>query len=75
MYVLTPWVVVLVGARGVGSSRGARTRLVVRHRQIGFRIADCGFSIVGVAFVIWGFVRYRQDGLVPVWTAPAWEGL
>jgi uncharacterized membrane protein len=29
-------------------------------------------ALVGFALVVWGFSRYRADGLIHVWTPPIW---
>ncbi|MGO9674586.1 MAG: NnrU family protein [Methylocella sp.] len=72
MLILALGIAVLLGAHVLTTFRETRTRLI---EQIGFgpyRIAYSLASIVGFVLIVWGFSRYRADGLIPVWNPPVW---
>jgi len=50
--------------------RGQRARLMMRLGT-GYRALFGLVAIVGLALIVWGYGHYRAEGLVPVWSPPA----
>jgi uncharacterized membrane protein len=50
--------------------RGARASLMARL-GVGYRVLFGLIAIIGLALVIWGYAHYRIEGLIPLWSPPA----
>jgi uncharacterized membrane protein len=53
------------------SLRGARAAAIARLGRLAYHILFGLVSLVGVALIAWGFAAYRAQGMVAVWTPPA----
>jgi uncharacterized membrane protein len=72
MFVLLLGIVVFLGAHTFTAQRDARAAVVQR---VGLGAYKGGYSLValvGFALIVWGFSRYRAEGLIPVWYPPLW---
>jgi uncharacterized membrane protein len=72
MLVLALGIVVLLGAHVLTTFRETRTGLIEQFGAGPYRIAYSLASIVGFILIVWGFSRYRADGLIQIWDPPAW---
>ena len=52
--------------------RETRTRLIERLGPGPFKGLYSVVAIAGFALIVWGFSRYRAEGLIILWTPPAW---
>ena len=72
MLVLILGIVVFLGIHSFATIRTARARLIER---IGLNPYKGLFSLVaaiGLALIVWGFMRYRAAGMIVIWEPPAW---
>lgn len=72
MLVLIIGIVVFLGAHSLTTFRETRTRLIERFGVGTFKGVYSVAALVGLALIVWGFSRYRAEGLIPVWTPPIW---
>jgi uncharacterized membrane protein len=45
--------------------------LIARLGQGGYRALFSVVSLVGLALIVWGYADYRAEGMIPVWSPPA----
>jgi uncharacterized membrane protein len=62
--------VLFLGSHVFVSLRGRRAHLVKRLGEGPYKGLFSLFSLVGLGLIIYGFVRYRAEGLIPVWSPP-----
>jgi uncharacterized membrane protein len=72
MLVLMLGIVVFLGAHSLTTFRETRTGLIERFGLGAFKSVYSLVSLAGFALIVWGFSRYRADGLIPIWTPPVW---
>jgi uncharacterized membrane protein len=63
----------LVGFIGVHvfvSLRQSRSTLIKQIGEGPYRGLFSLVSVIGLALIVYGFVRYRADGLIPIWSPP-----
>jgi uncharacterized membrane protein len=72
MAVLILGIIIFLGGHGLSTFRRARTDLIERFGVGSYKIAFSLVSLVGFALIVWGFSRYRAEGLIPVWSPPMW---
>jgi len=72
MLVLIAGIVVFLGAHSFTSWRAARATLIARTGIGPYKGLHALVSLIGLVLIVWGFSRYRADGLIPVWTPPLW---
>lgn len=72
MLVLILGIVILLGAHTFVTFRGARAGLVERFGLQTYKLIYSVVALAGFALIVWGFSRYRAEGLIPLWTPPAW---
>jgi uncharacterized membrane protein len=53
------------------TARDKRATLIERLGTNGYRAAFSVVSLVGLALIIWGYAGYRAQGMIPVWSPPA----
>jgi uncharacterized membrane protein len=63
--------VVFIGGHVFVSLRNPRAVLVSRIGEGPYRGLFSLVSVIGLGLIIYGFGRYRADGLIPVWSPPA----
>jgi len=69
--ILTIGLVVFIGGHVFVSLRDQRAELIRRLGEGPYKGLFSLMSLVGLVLVIYGFSRYRSDGLIPVWSPPA----
>jgi uncharacterized membrane protein len=72
MSLLVLGLVVFLGAHVFASLRGARAQVIARLGENPYRALNSALSLIGFALIVWGFSRYRADGLIVLWTPPFW---
>ena len=65
-------IIIFLGAHTVTTLRPARADLIEKLGPNGYKGAYSIASLVGFVLIVWGFSRYRAEGLIPVWSPPLW---
>jgi uncharacterized membrane protein len=71
MLILILGIVIFLGVHVLATFRGARAALIERYGLQTYKGAYAVIAGVGLALIIWGFGRYRADGIVQIWNPPA----
>jgi uncharacterized membrane protein len=72
MLILILGIVLFVGVHVFSTLRGPRAALVEKYGANAYKGAYSAVALLGLVFIIWGFSRYRAEGLIPVWEPPHW---
>ncbi len=72
MLVLILGIIVFLGVHTLTTYREIRASLIERFGLGPFKGLYSLAAFVGFALIVWGFSRYRAEGLIPVWTPPIW---
>jgi uncharacterized membrane protein len=70
MFVLALGLVLMLGVHVFASLRGPRGRLVERIGADPYRGLHTLIAALGLALIIWGFIRYRADAWDQIWAPP-----
>jgi uncharacterized membrane protein len=71
MLILVIGVALFVGVHVLSTLRGPRARLIATYGEKAYKGAYSAVALAGVALIVWGFSRYRAEGLIAVWEPPA----
>jgi uncharacterized membrane protein len=63
---------VFLGAHVFVTLRTRRAAVVARLGEGPYKGLFTLVSLVGFVILVYGFARYRAEGLIPVWSPPAW---
>jgi len=72
MLVLALGIVLMLGVHTLATLRETRGRLVERFGLQPYKAVHSLIALLGLVLIVWGFSRYRAEGLIVVWTPPAW---
>lgn len=72
MLILLLGILVFLGVHSLTTFRETRAQLIERLGLGPFKGLYSLLSIAGFALIVWGFSRYRAEGLITLWTPPAW---
>jgi uncharacterized membrane protein len=72
MFILIIGIVVFLGAHTFTTRREARTRAIQKLGYGRYKGVYSLISLIGFALIVWGFSRYRAEGLIPIWFPPVW---
>ena len=72
MLILIAGIVVFLGVHTLTTFRETQVSLIERFGPQTFRAVYSLVSIVGLALIVWGFSRYRAEGLIHLWSPPTW---
>ncbi len=72
MLILIVGIIVFLGVHTLATRREARADLIARFGEGPYKGLYSLASLVGFALIVWGFSRYRAEGLIAVWTPPTW---
>jgi uncharacterized membrane protein len=63
---------VFLGAHVFVTFRPQRARVVARLGEWPYKGLFSLVSFLGLAILVYGFIEYRAEGLIPVWSPPTW---
>ncbi len=69
--ILVLGLIVFLGAHTFVTLRESRAGALKRLGFAGYRVVFSLASLVGLALIVWGFSRYRHEGLIYFWYPPA----
>jgi uncharacterized membrane protein len=72
MLILILGLILFLGAHVFSTLRGPRAALIEKYGAQTYKLAYSVVAGVGLLLIIWGFSRYRAEGLIPVWEPPHW---
>ncbi|MGO4872303.1 MAG: NnrU family protein [Roseiarcus sp.] len=72
MLILIIGIVVFLGVHSLPTARGLRANLIARFGEQTYKGLYSLAAFIGFALIVWGFSRYRAEGLIPVWAPPLW---
>ncbi len=72
MLVLIVGIILFLGVHLVPTIPALRRGLIARLGAGPFKGLYSLVAAVGLGLIIWGFGLYRTEGLIPVWSPPAW---
>jgi uncharacterized membrane protein len=72
MFILFIGIIVFLGVHTLTTFRETRTSLIERFGLGPFKGLYSVAAIAGFALIVWGFSRYRAEGLITLWSPPAW---
>ncbi|MGD1035766.1 MAG: NnrU family protein [Roseiarcus sp.] len=72
MLILIVGIIVFLGVHSLATARDWRAAWIARFGEGPYKGLYSLISLVGFALIVWGFSRYRAEGLIPVWTPPTW---
>jgi uncharacterized membrane protein len=72
MLVLILGIVVFLGSHTFTTFRGARAKVIEGIGPGAFKGLYSVVALIGFVLIVWGFARYRAEGMIPLWTPPAW---
>ena len=72
MLVLIVGIVIFLGAHTFTTFRPARAAMIEKIGPNGYKAAYSVASFIGFVLIVWGFSRYRAEGLIPIWSPPLW---
>jgi uncharacterized membrane protein len=72
MAILILGLVLFLGTHAFTMFRGPRAALIGRLGEGRYKGLYTILSLLGFVLMIWGFGRYRADGMIPVWDPPVW---
>ncbi len=72
MQTLILGIIVFLGAHTLTTFRNTRAGLIERYGLNLYKAAYALVSLAGFALIVWGFSRYRAEGLIVLWTPPIW---
>ncbi|WP_395664338.1 NnrU family protein [Methylocella sp.] len=64
--------ILFFGVHVFSTLRGPRAEAIARFGEQGYRLGYTTLAALGLVLIVWGFGRYRQDGMIPVWDPPHW---
>jgi uncharacterized membrane protein len=71
MTVLVLGIAVFLGVHVFATFREARAALIARHGLKAYKRAYALIAATGLVLIVWGFARSRAEGMVEIWTPPA----
>lgn len=72
MLLLFLGILVFLGGHSLTAFRETRERLIGRLGLGLYKSLYSAVSILGFVLIVWGFSRYRAEGLITLWTPPVW---
>ncbi len=72
MLILICGIVLFLGVHTLTTLRNTRARLITEFGANQYKAMYAILALAGFALIVWGFSRYRADGLIVVWQPPVW---
>lgn len=70
MLILILGLVLFIGVHVFSTLRDARARVIETHGEATYKRVYAAVAFAGFVLIIWGFSRYRDQGMIPVWDPP-----
>jgi uncharacterized membrane protein len=74
MLILIAGLIIFLGAHSFTAYRKSRLAAFPWFASPAYKGLHALVSLAGFALIIWGFSRYRAEGLVQIWYPPSWTG-
>nr|WP_294508724.1 NnrU family protein [uncultured Rhodopila sp.] len=72
MLILITGIIVFLGSHTFTTFRDQRAAVIGRLGAGGFKGVYSVVALAGFALIVWGFSRYRAEGMIQLWTPPVW---
>lgn len=72
MLILILGIALFIGAHVFSTMRGARAKIVGTYGLQTYKRVYSAVALAGLLLIIWGFSRYRAEGIVQIWDPPTW---
>jgi len=72
MLILVLGIAIFIGVHVFASFREPRAALIEAYGLQTYKRVYALIAVVGFALIVWGFSRYRAEGLIQIWTPPTW---
>lgn len=72
MSILILGIVIFLGVHTLTAFRQTRAGLIERYGLQTYKGAYSLVAAIGLALIVYGFIRYRADGMIEIWTPPLW---
>jgi uncharacterized membrane protein len=72
MLILITGIALFLGAHVFSTLRGARAAVIERFGAQTYKGVYSAVAGAGLLLIIWGFSRYRAEGLIQIWDPPHW---
>ncbi len=71
MLILILGIALFIGAHVFSTMRGPRAAMIETYGLKAYKGAYSAVSVAGLALIVWGFSRYRAEGIIQIWNPPA----
>jgi uncharacterized membrane protein len=72
MLILILGLALFIGVHVFSTLRGPRAALVEKYGAQTYKGAYSAVALLGLVLIVWGFSRYRAEGLIQIWEPPHW---
>jgi len=72
MLILILGIALFIGAHVFSTLRGARAGVIEAYGLKAYKSAYSAVALAGLLLIIWGFSRYRAEGIIQIWNPPDW---
>jgi uncharacterized membrane protein len=72
MLILLSGIALFIGVHVFSTLRGPRARVIEAYGLKAYKGAYSLFAAAGLGLIIWGFSRYRAEGIIQLWNPPSW---
>ncbi|GLI91921.1 NnrU family protein [Methylocystis echinoides] len=72
MLILILGLALFIGVHVFSTLRGPRAALVEKYGAQTYKGAYSAVALLGLVLIVWGFSRYRAEGLIQIWDPPHW---
>jgi len=73
MLILVLGVALFLGAHVFSTLRGPRARAIEQFGLKPYRAVYSSVAILGLVLIVYGFSRYRAEGIIQIWDPPTWS--
>lgn len=72
MLILILGIALFLGAHVFSTMRGVRAKVIEAYGPQTYKRAYSAVALAGLVLIVWGFSRYRAEGIVQIWDPPTW---
>lgn len=72
MSILILGIVIFLGVHTFTAFRETRSGLIERYGLQTYKGAYSVIAAIGLGLIVYGFIRYRAEGMIQIWTPPMW---